>query len=48
MSQTLAFVLMLAAWNFSNIQKKDAPIKFSDFMAQVDAGLRRALALDHP
>ncbi len=32
------FVLMLAAWNFSNIQKKDTPIKFSDFMAQVDAG----------
>jgi len=29
---------MLAAWNFSNIQKKDTPIKFSDFMAQVDAG----------
>ena len=29
---------MLAAWNFSNIQKKDAPIKFSDFMTQVDAG----------
>jgi len=32
------FVLMLAAWNFSNIQKKDTPIKFSDFMAQVEAG----------
>ena len=29
---------MLAAWNFSNIQKKDTPIKFSDFMTQVDAG----------
>ncbi len=29
---------MLAAWNFSNIQKKDTPIKFSDFMAQVEAG----------
>jgi cell division protease FtsH len=32
------FVLMLAAWNFSNLQKKDTPIKFSDFMAQVEAG----------
>jgi cell division protease FtsH len=29
---------MLAAWNFSNLQKKDTPIKFSDFMSQVDAG----------
>ena len=29
---------MLAAWNFSNLQKKDAAIKFSDFMAQVDTG----------
>ena len=32
------FVLMLAAWNFSNLQKKDAAIKFSDFMTQVDSG----------
>ena len=32
------FVLMLAAWNFSNIQKKETAIKFSDFMTQVDAG----------
>jgi cell division protease FtsH len=32
------FVLMLAAWNFSNIQKKETPIKFSDFMTQVEAG----------
>ncbi|MBX7185441.1 MAG: ATP-dependent zinc metalloprotease FtsH [Vicinamibacteria bacterium] len=32
------FVLMLAAWNFSNLQKKDTAIKFSDFMTQVDAG----------
>ena len=32
------FVLMLAAWRFSNIQQKDQPIKFSDFMAQVDGG----------
>ena len=32
------FVLMLAAWNFSNIQKKDTPLKFSDFMTQVDSG----------
>ncbi len=29
---------MLAAWNFSNLQKKDTAIKFSDFMTQVDAG----------
>ena len=29
---------MLAAWNFSNLQKKDAAIKFSDFMTQVDSG----------
>jgi len=29
---------MLAAWNFSNLQKKDTPIKFSDFMTQVDSG----------
>jgi len=32
------FVLMLAAWNFSNLQKKDTAIKFSDFMTQVEAG----------
>jgi cell division protease FtsH len=32
------FVLMLAAWNFSNLQKKETAIKFSDFMTQVDAG----------
>jgi cell division protease FtsH len=32
------FVLMLAAWNFSNLQKKETPLKFSDFMSQVDAG----------
>ena len=32
------FVLMLAAWNFSNIQKKDTAIKFSDFMTQVESG----------
>ena len=32
------FVLLLALWNFSNIQKKDKPINFSDFMTQVDAG----------
>jgi cell division protease FtsH len=29
---------MLAAWNFSSIQKKDTPINFSDFMTQVEAG----------
>ena len=29
---------MLAAWNFSNLQKKETAIKFSDFMTQVDAG----------
>jgi cell division protease FtsH len=29
---------MLAAWNFSNIQKKDTPIRFSDFMSQIDTG----------
>ncbi len=32
------FVLLLALWNFSNIQKKDAAINFSDFMTQVEAG----------
>ncbi len=32
------FVLMLAAWNFSNLQKKETTLKFSDFMTQVDAG----------
>ena len=32
------FVLLLALWNFSNIQKKDAALNFSDFMTQVEAG----------
>ncbi len=32
------FVLMLAAWNFSSIQKKDTSVNFSDFMTQVEAG----------
>ena len=32
------FVLMLAAWKFSSTQTKDTPVKFSDFMSQVDGG----------
>ncbi len=32
------FVLLLAFWRFSNIQQKETPIKFSDFMAQVEVG----------
>jgi len=40
------FVLMLAAWNFSSIQKKDAPVNFSDFMAQVEAGSIKEVTVD--
>ena len=29
---------MLAAWNFSNLQKKETTVNFSDFMVQVEAG----------
>ena len=32
------FVLMLAAWNFSNLQKKETTLNFSEFMTQVEAG----------
>ncbi|MEO8359537.1 MAG: ATP-dependent zinc metalloprotease FtsH [Vicinamibacteria bacterium] len=32
------FVLLLALWNFSNIQKKDKTVTFSEFMTMVDAG----------
>ena len=40
------FVLMLAAWNFSSIQKKDTPVNFSDFMAQVEAGSIKEVTVD--
>jgi len=31
-------VVIFLAWHFAQIQKKETPLKFSDFMAQVEAG----------
>ncbi len=31
-------VVVFLAWHFAQLQKKETPVKFSDFMAQVDAG----------
>ena len=31
-------VVIFLAWHFAQIQKKETPLKFSDFMTQVDAG----------
>ena len=34
---SLLMVIFLA-WHFAQIQKKESPLKFSEFMAQVEAG----------
>ena len=31
-------VVVFLAWHFAQFQKKETPIKFSEFMAQVEAG----------
>src|SRR4029453_3632272 len=31
-------VVIFLAWHFANIQKRETPLKFSEFMTQVDAG----------
>ena len=31
-------VVVFLAWHFAQFQKKETPVKFSEFMAQVEAG----------
>ena len=37
-------VVVFLAWHFAQFQKKETPVKFSEFMAQVEAGVRLASA----